>query len=208
MKTIFKKNDYKILADIDERKACIVKGTNSVYVALEELTPLSALAAKHLKMMGCDPGRYLNIGLSNHVIIKEAEEAWQAALKQAEQRNLPSESSMIPMFWQHLPGLIELRDAEDTYAACQKSASLMLEYRQRGLPPARLMELRKRYPRAAAFITAETYAFSGNETVSERGRKAMHMLISGDQVADALSLLPDLSPDMPDQDRSQSADRW
>ncbi|MBT0665328.1 hypothetical protein KI809_13560 [Geobacter pelophilus] len=209
MKTIFKKNDYKILVDVDERKACIVKGANSVYVALEELTPLSALAAKHLKMMGCDPSRYLNIGLSNHVIIKEAEEAWQAAVAQSEKKTHLNETSMIPMFWQNLPGLIELRDAEDTYAACQRSASLMLEYRQRGLPPARLMELRQRYPRAAAYITAEAYSFSGNETVSERGRRAMHLLITGALVEDALSLLPDLSPDLSEQDRSpQSTNRW
>jgi hypothetical protein len=203
MNQIFSKNDYKILVDFDERKACIVKGANSVFVALEELTPLSALAAKHLKMMGCDPARYLNIGHSNHVIIKDAEEAWREALEQSGRKTVATDTSMIPAFWQNLPGLIELRDAEDTYAACQKSASLMLEYQQRGLPPARLMQLRQRYPRAAAYILAEAYAFSGNETVSDRGRKAMHMLVTGDPVEEALSLLPDLPPDGADQERSQ-----
>jgi len=209
MKQIFAKNDYKILVDIDERKACIVKGSSSVFVALEELTPLSALAAKHLKMMGCDPGRYMNIGHSNHVIIKEAEDAWRSAIEQSEKKYVHNETSMIPAFWQNLPGLIELRDAEDTYAACQRSASLMMEYQQRGLLPARLMQLRQRYPRAAAYILAEAYAFSGNETVSERGRKAMHLLITGSLVEDALSQLPDLPPDTAEQDRSpQSSNRW
>lgn len=209
MKTIFSKNDYKILADVDERKACIVKGAHTVFVALEELTPLSPLAAKHLKMMGCEPARYLNIGHSNHVIIKEAEEAWHDAVRQSENRYLHHETSMIPEFWQNLPGLMELRDAEDTYAACQRSASLMLEYRYRGLPPARLMELRQRYPRAAAYILAEAYAFSGNETVAERGRKAIHLLITGAQLDDAVSLLPDLPPENSEQDRTaQSPDRW
>jgi hypothetical protein len=209
MKQIFSKKDYKILVDIDERKACIVKGNNSVFVALEELTPLSPLAAKHLKMMGCDPGRYLNIGHSNHVVIKDAEDAWLAAVAQSEKKVEGSETSMIPAFWQNLPGLIELRDAEDTYAACQRSASLMLEYQQRGLPPARLMQLRQRYPRAAAYILAEAFAFSGNETVSERGRKAMHLLITGALLEDSLSLLPDSPPDTSEQDRSQqSSTRW
>lgn len=209
MKTIFTKTDYRILVDIDERKACIVKGTNSVFVALEELTPLSALAAKNLKMIGCDPSRYLNIGHSNHVIIKDAEEAWREAVYQCENRLHQSDTSMIPQFWENLPGLTELRDAEDTYAACLRSGSLMLEYQQRGLPPTRLMQLRQRYPRAAVYILAESHAFSGNETVAARGRKAMHLLVTGADLDDALSLLPDLPPDLPEQDRAfQGSDRW
>lgn len=209
MKPIFTKNDYKILVDLDERKACIVKGANSVFVALEELTPLSALAAKHLKMIGCDPSRYLNIGHSNHVIIKDAEDAWREAVYQIENRLHQSDTSMIPLFWQNLPGLTELRDAEDTYAACLRSGSLMLEYQQRGLPPARLMQLRQRYPRAAAYILAESHAFSSNETVADRGRKAMHLLITGAGLDDAFSLLPDLPPDSSELERGQqSASRW
>lgn len=209
MKPIFTKSDYQILADVESRKACIVKGSNSVYVALEELTPLSALAAKHLRMMGCDPKRYLNIGHSNHVIIKEAAAAWQAALEKAELTTEQSNSSMIHRLWQNLPGLMELRDAEDTYAACQKSASLMLEYQQRGLPPTRLMELRQKYPRAAAYILAEAYAFSGSDNIAELGRHAMHLLISGAPIEEALALLPNVPPDGATSEQyQQSALRW
>jgi hypothetical protein len=195
MQSIFKKNDYQIMVDLEERKACIVKGNSSVFVALEELTPLSSVAAKHLKMMGCDPKRYLNIGHSNHVILKEAEDAWHQALQKAERKNAVNETSMIPLFWHNLPGLMELRDAEDTYAACQRSASLMLEYHHRGLPPARLMELRQRYPRSAAYILAEAYAFSGSSSLAERGRKAMQTLVTGGPIEKALALLPDFPPD-------------
>ncbi len=184
--------------DVEQRKACIVKGGGTVFVALEELTPLSALAAKNLKMMGCDPKRYLNIGHSNHIILREAEESWQAVLEQTKLYPKQGNSSMIQLFWQNLPGLLELRDAEDTYAACQRSASLMLEYRQRGLPPTRLMELRQKYPRAAAYILAESYAFSGSETVAERGRRAMQILVCGTPTEDALALLPDFPPDATD----------
>lgn len=209
MQTIFIKNDYRILVDVDERKACIVKGANSVFVALEELTPLSALAAKHLKMMGCDPSRYLNIGHSNHVIIKDAEQAWSEAVYQCENRLHQNNTSMIPAFWQNLPGLVELRDAEDSYAACLRSGSMMLEYQQRGLPPARLMQLRQRNPRAAAYILAEAYAFSGNETIAERGREAMHLLITGADLGDVLAVLPDMPPDSSEQERAQqSMHRW
>lgn len=209
MKQIFAKNDYKILVDVEQRKACIVKGVNSVFVALEELTPLSSLAAKHLKMMGCDPRRYLNIGHSNHVIIREAEAAWSAAVKQVDGRSLLNETSMIPQFWHNLPGLPELRDAEDTYAACLRSASVMLEHRKNDLPPTRLIELRQQYPRAAAYILAEAYAFSGSEAVAERGRKAMHLLVTGAKVEDALELLPDFPPDTAEQNRcQQGSSRW
>ncbi|MBI5657065.1 MAG: hypothetical protein HZC44_09755 [Geobacter sp.] len=209
MKPIFTKSDYQILVDVESRKACIVKGSNSVYVALEELTPLSALAAKHLRMMGCDPKRYLNIGHSNHVIIKEAATAWQSALNQAQHKTEQSNSSMIHCLWQNLPGLMELRDAEDTYAACQRSASLMLEYQQRGLPPTRLMELRQKYPRAAAYILAEAYAFSGSETIAELGRRAMHLLISGASVEETLAILPNVPPDGATTEQyQQSALRW
>ena len=209
MKPIYTKNDYQILVDVESRKACIVKGTSSVYVALEELTPLSALAAKHLRMMGCDPKRYLNIGHSNHVILKEASQAWQAAIDQVERKSGRSETSMINRFWQNLPGLMELRDAEDTFSACQRSASLMLEYRQRGVPPARLMELRQKYPRAAAYILAEAYAFSGSDTVADRGRRAVHILVTGGSVEEALALLPNFPPDDagPDQ-MQQGSNRW
>lgn len=203
MKPIFTKKNYQVMADIELRKACIVKGNNSVYVALEELTPLSALAGKHLKMMGCDPKLYLNIGYSNHVILKEAETAWRKALQEADKKSAHGDSSMIQQFWHNLPGLMELRDAEDTYAACQKSASLMLEYRQRGLPPTRLMELRNRYPRAATYILSEAYAFSGSETVAERGRRAMHLLISGSPIEDARALLPDFPPDSGESEQFQ-----
>ncbi len=209
MKPIFTKNNYQILVDVDQRKACIVKGGGSVYVALEELTPLSALAAKNLKMMGCDPKRYLNIGHSNHIILREAEEAWQAVLEQTKLQTKHDNSSMIQLFWQNLPGLLELRDAEDTYTACQRSASLMLEYRQRGLPPARLMELRQKYPRAAAYILAEAYASSGSETVAERGRRAMHILVCGTPTEDALGLLPNFPPDATDSGQlHESGNRW
>lgn len=209
MKPIFTKSDYQILVDVESLKACIVKGSNSVYVALEELTPLSALAAKHLRMMGCDPKRYLNIGHSNHVIIKEAATAWQSALNQAKHKTEQSNSSMIHCLWQNLPGLMELRDAEDTYAACQKSASLMLEYQQRGLPPTRLMELRQKYPRAAAYILAEAYAFSGSETIAELGRRAMHLLIAGASVEETLAILPNVPPDgATNEQYQQSALRW
>lgn len=209
LKQIFAKNDYRILVDTEQRKACIVKGSNSVYVALEELTPLSPVAAKHLKMMGCDPRRYLNIGHSNHVIIREAEDAWRTAVERAETSSRLSETSMIPQFWHNLPGLSELRDAEDTYAACLRSASLMLEYRKPDIPPTRLSDLRQKFPRAAAYIFAEAYAFSGSETVAERGRKAMHLLVTGADIEDALALLPDFPPDTPDQNRtSQVASRW
>jgi hypothetical protein len=205
MKPIFTKKNYQVLVDTELRKACIVKGSNSVYVALEELTPLSPLAAKHLKMMGCDTKLYLNIGYSNHVILKEAEAAWRRALKEADKVSAHGETSMIQQFWHNLPGLMELRDAEDTYAACQKSASLMLEYRQRGLPPNRLMELRNRYPRAAAYILSEAYAFSGSETVAERGRRAMHLLISGSPIEDARALLPDFPPDSCESEQFQQS---
>lgn len=209
MKQIFSKNDYRILVNVAERKACIVKGASSVFVALEELTPLSPLAAKHLKMMGCEPSRYMNIGNSNHVILKEAADSWREAVRRSERRPVQNETSMIPAFWKNLPGLMELRDAEDTYAACQKSASLMMEYRYRGLPPARLTELRQRYPRAAIYILAEAYSFSGNETVAERGRKAIHLLVTGSPLDDVIGLLPDLPPESPGQERPpQSSDRW
>ncbi len=195
MKQIFARNDYQILVDVNQRKACIVKGSSSVFVSLEELTPLSSLAAKHLRMMGCDPKRYMNIGTTNQVILKEAALAWEQAVAETRHTGRKADTSMIPAFWHYLPGLLELREAEDTYAACQKSASLMLEYQQRGLPPTQLMQLRKKYPRAAAYILAEAYAFSGNEEIAGRGRRAMHILIAGSDIKDALSLLPDTPPD-------------
>jgi hypothetical protein len=195
MKTIFTKNDYHILVDVEKRRACIVKGSNNVSVCLEELTPLSSLAAKHLRMMGCDPKKYLNIGHTNQVILKEAEEAWEEAVAASRQVEKKNDTSMIPVFWRNLTGLLELREAEDTYAACQRSASLMLEYRQRGLPPGQLMELRRKHPRAAAYVLAEAYAFSADEAVALQARKAMRLLISGGDVRQALDLLPGSSPD-------------
>lgn len=203
MQPVFTKGNYQILVDIEQRRASIVKGEHSVFVALEELTPLSVLAAKHLRMMGCDPKRYMNIGHTHHVILREAAPAWEKALSRAEHLARGKDTSMIPLFWQSLPGLLELRDAEDTYAACQKSASLMLEYKQRGLPPARLMELRQKYPRAAAYILAEVYAFSGSERVAERGRRAMHMLISNGDIQEAVAVLPNFPPDTAESDQQQ-----
>lgn len=195
MKTIYSKNDYQILVDVDKRRACIVKGANNVNVSLDELTPLSSLAAKHLRMMGCDPKKYLNIGHTNQVILKEAAQAWEEAVAASRQVEKKNDTSLIHSFWKNLDGLLELREAEDTYAACQKSASLMFESRQRGLPPAQIMELRRKFPRAAAYVLAEAYAFSADDSIASEARRAMHILISNGDVKLALALLPSSPPE-------------
>lgn len=209
MKPIFSRNDYQILVAVEERRACIVKGADRVFVSLEELAPLSPLAAKHLRMMGYDPKLYLNIGHGNQIILKEAAPAWEAELAEAEQLSRRKDTSRIPLFWQSLPGLLELREAEDTYAACQKSPSLMVEYEQRGMSPARLMELRQQYPRAAAYILAETYAFSDDEGIAARGRRAMSLLAADGEIGQALALLPATSPDARTLERQRArAGNW
>lgn len=195
MKTIYSKNDYQILVDVENRRACIVKGTNTVNVSLDDLTPLSSLAAKHLRMMGCDPKKYLNIGHTNQVILKDAAPAWEEAVAASQRVEKKKDTSLVNAFWNSLDGLLELREAEDTYAACQKSASLMLESRQRGLPPAQIMELRRKYPRAAAYILAEAYAFSADDAVAHAARKAMHLLITNADIGHAVQLLPKTPPD-------------
>lgn len=195
MKTIFSKNDYQILVDTDKRRACIVKGGNNVSVSLEPLAPLSSLAAKHLRMMGCDPKKYLHIGHTSQVILKEAAQAWEEAVSASRQAEKKNDTCQIHAFWQNLKGLLELREAEDAYAACQKSASLMLESRQRGVPPPQIMELRRKYPRAAAYILAEAYAFSADEAVANEARQAMQILISNGDIAAALAHLPSSPPE-------------
>ncbi len=194
MKVIFARNDYRIMVDFDERRACIVKGGNTLNVSLEELTPLSPVAAKHLRMMGCEPANYLNIGHTNQVILKEAAAAWQQALETAASMNRKKDSSMITTFWNSLAGLLELREAEDSFAACQRTASLLFEYGERTGPPGSLQELRKKYPRAAAYILAESHAFSANEKVAERARRALHMIATNGNLEKALDLLPRTPP--------------
>ncbi|SNB46797.1 hypothetical protein [Geobacter sp. DSM 9736] len=204
MKSIYTKNDYQILVDVEKRRACIVKGSNHVHVSLEELTPLSSLAAKHLRMMGCDPKKYLNIGHTNQVILRDAAPAWEEAVAASLQVDKKNNTCMIPMFLQNLTGLLELREAEDTYAACQKSASLMLEYQQRGLPPAQLMDLRRKYPRAAAYVLAEAYAFSPDDRVAQKARRAMHILLTNGDIREALDMLPQTPPDAFGSDQLRS----
>ena len=196
MKVIFARNDYRIMVDFDEQRACIVKGKNTLNVSLEELTPLSPVAAKHLRMMGCEPANYLNIGHTNQVLLKEAATAWQQALETAASLNRKKDSSMIPTFWNSLAGLLELREAEDSFAACQRTASLMFEYGERTGPPGSLQVLRKKYPRAAAYILAESHTFSANEKVAERARRALHMIIANGNLDKALELLPRTPPNL------------
>src|SRR5512138_3512479 len=145
MKMIFSRNDYRIMVDHDEQRARIIKGKNMLNVTLEELTPLSPVAAKHLRLMGCDPANYLNIGFTNQVILKEAASAWQQALETATSLIRKKDSSMIPTFWNSLAGLLELREAEDSFAACQRTVSMMFEYGDRSGPPSTLQELRRKY---------------------------------------------------------------
>lgn len=196
MKVIFARNDYRIMVDYEERRACIVKGGHTLNVSLEELTPLSPVAAKHLRMMGCEPANYLNIGHTNQVILKEAATVWQQALEAAANLNRKKDSSMITTFWNSLTGLLELREAEDSFAACQRTASLMFEYGDRSGPPGSLQELRKRYPRAAAYILAESHAFSANEKVAERARRALHIITANGNLERALELLPRTPPNL------------
>ena len=206
MKMIFSRNDYRIMVDHDEQRARIIKGKNMLNVTLEELTPLSPVAAKHLRLMGCDPANYLNIGFTNQVILKEAASAWQQALETATSLIRKKDSSMIPTFWNSLAGLLELREAEDSFAACQRTASMMFEYGDRTGPPSSLQELRKKYQRAAAYILAELHAYSANEKVAERARRAMHLIISNGNLERALELLPRTPPNLQQERRRRGAD--
>lgn len=206
MKMIFSRNDYRIMVDHDEQRARIIKGKNMLNVTLEELTPLSPVAAKHLRLMGCDPANYLNIGFTNQVILKEAASAWQQALETATSLIRKKDSSMIPTFWNSLAGLLELREAEDSFAACQRTASMMFEYGDRSGPPSTLQELRKKYQRAAAYILAEFHAYSANEKVAERARRAMHLIISNGNLERALELLPRTPPNLQQERRRRGSD--
>lgn len=206
LKMIFSRNDYRIMVDHDERRACIIKGKNTLNVTLEELTPLSPVAAKHLRLMGCEPANYLNIGFTNQVILKEAASAWQQALETVASLTRKKDSSMIPTFWNNLTGLLELREAEDSFAACQRTASMMFEYGERSGPPSSLQELRKRYPRAAAYILAESHAFSADERVAGRARRAMHLIASNGNIDRALELLPRTPPNLQHEKRRREPD--
>ena len=206
MKQIFSRNDYRIMVDHDERRACIVKGKNTLNVTLEELTPLSPVAAKHLRLMGCEPSNYLNIGYTNQVILKEAASAWQQALDTVASLSRKKDSSMIPTFWSCLTGLLELREAEDSFAACQRTASMMFEYGERNGPPGSLQELRRKYPRAAAYILAESHAFSADERVAERARRAMHLIAGNGSIDRALELLPRTPPSLQHERRRRGGD--
>lgn len=103
---------------------------------------------------------------------------------------------MITAFWHSLSGLLELREAEDGFAACQRTASLMFEYGDRTGPPGSLQELRKKYPRAAAYILAESHAFSANERIAERARRALHIIATNGNLDRALALLPRTPPNL------------
>ena len=206
MKQIFSRNDYRIMVDHDERRACIIKGRNTLNVTLEELTPLSPVAAKHLRLMGCEPSNYMNIGHTNQVILKEAASAWQQALDTVASLSRKKDSSMIPMFWSCLTGLLELREAEDSFAACQRTASMMFEYGERSGPPSSLQDLRRKYPRASAYILAESHAFSADDRVAEKARRAMHIIASNGNIDKALELLPRTPPNLQHEKRRRGGD--
>lgn len=195
MHEIFVRNDYRVRVDLEEHKACIVKGRNSISVPLEPLTQLSTLAAKHLRMIGCDPGNYLNIGHTNQVLLKDAAPAWHQAIDNAQQIAQARDTSMIPCFWERLPGLLELREAEENFAAGARSASLLLEQGPHYTLPQQLHELRNKYPHAALYIRAEYVALLADEKLAERGRRAMALLLSGDSLEEVRALLPSKTPD-------------
>jgi hypothetical protein len=197
MHEIYSRNDYRVKVDIVEQKACIIKGKNSISVPLEPLTPLSMLAAKQLRLIGCDPGNYLNIGHTNQIILKEAAQNWQQALTSAKQLAQARDTSMIPLFWQHLPGLLELREAEDRFAASMRTASLLLEQGVADALPKQLVDLRTQYPAAAAYICAEYVALSADEKLAARGRQALAQLVNGAGIEAVRHLLPTKMPNNP-----------
>ena len=206
MHEIYARNDYRVRVDPEEHKACIIKGSNSISVPLEPLTPLSTLAAKHLRMIGCDPGNYLNIGHTNQVLLKEAASAWHQALHSAQQLAQARDTSMIPSFWQRLPGLLDLREAEENYAAGARSASLLLEQCPHYSLPQQLLELRERFPHAALYIRAEYLALLADERLAERGRLAMALLLTGADLDEVRALLPAKTPDNLHQNLRRAAE--
>lgn len=106
----------------------------------------------------------------------------QAAIGQRE-----SEANMLK---KNVPGLDELRRARD-YDSQQRSAFRSSIYRGDGLIRGNgnsntAAAVEKKYPRAVAYLKAESYTFSSNYRKSAAGRQAMNEIASGKSYKKAL----------------------
>jgi hypothetical protein len=189
MELIYTRDNLQVYADTATMGACIVRGDNRILLDLEPLVPLSPLEAKNLRLLGQNPGDYLHIGHSYHILPREAAPAWEEALSCAQQQHRDLDTSMIPLFRQNLPGLAEVREAEDLIDSMVSNVTVYMDINE-SVVSSKAAEISRRFPRETLYVKAEQLAMSTDEQRALTARKILAALICGKELpADALRLL-------------------
>lgn len=91
-----------------------------------------------------------------------------------------------------IEGLQELRNAISTAEGYAEAFSVAMQNEDQDgafmpqKPKNNVAALRERYPRAAAYIKAESWSFASNDAKSSAGRKAKESILNGDDYTQAL----------------------
>lgn len=134
--------------------------------------------------------------------LKENKQEILARLKEiAEQERKAREEYRAKV--QAIEGLEEIRKAEADWEEYHARFMEAFGHEDAAVRQARMVkptadpvDLKKKYPRAAAYLLAESYAFSGNYEKAAAGRKAKEKILNGESFEAAIAEMKDWGRDI------------
>ena len=200
-KTIHKEENYQIEISHNELRITTPKGSKTISLLLRACifdTPNPAVAAQ-LKKQGLNPNDFIFI--NGYPIRKSARQALEKEFAERNSKEDQMAAERKAKLELQFPGLAELRAAIEDEDRYQREFQQMMEDGDNDgvKPPAPMIanvgELQKKYPRAAAYLRAESYRYAANDAKSEAGHKAMALLENSGSIEEAEQILENWLPE-------------
>lgn len=201
-KTIHAEENYQIEINHKELRIITPKGTKTISLLLGAYisdTPNPAVAAR-LKKQGVNPNDFIFI--NEYPIRKSARQALENEFAERNTKEDQMDAERKAKLELQFPGLTELRAAIEDEDRYQREFQKMMEDGDNDgvTPPAPMIanvgELQKKYPRAAAYLRAESYSYAAHDAKSEAGRKAMALLENSGSIEEAEQILKNWLPEV------------
>jgi hypothetical protein len=199
-KTIHTEKNYQIEINHKELRITTPKGSKTISLLLGACifdTPNPAVAAQ-LKKQGLNPNDFIFI--NGYPIRKSARQALEKEFAERNAKEDQMAAERKAKLELQFPGLAELRAAIEDEERYQREFRQMMEDGDNDgvkppAPMANVGELQKKYPRAAAYLRAESYRYAANDAKAEAGHKAMALLEKGGSIEEAEKILENWLPE-------------
>lgn len=199
MKTIYTDNKYKISADVQTGSVTIENGIEKHQKKLCEITSMPEEMINMITKMNKNPDHFLYAS-QGFCIHKGALKSWENARQEFQNYKKETAEKERQHLLENVPGLIILQSAVDqwNYYFEVFNRAMEDEYND-GVsmpikPTSDIDQLKKEYPRAAAYVKADNYLMASNFLKSSAGATAMKILGDGGPLEEANNVLENWLP--------------